>query len=44
MLDDRNLIAHTYNESTAARIYADVRSYGPEFRSVLTFLAKRFGG
>jgi nucleotidyltransferase substrate binding protein (TIGR01987 family) len=44
MLDDRNLVAHTYNEATAARIYGDVKSYGPEFRSALAYLTKRFGG
>jgi hypothetical protein len=44
MLDDRNLVAHTYNEATAARIYADVKAYGPEFRSVLAYLTARFGG
>ena len=43
MLDDRNLGAHTYNEATAARIYADVKSYGPEFRTALAYLTKRFG-
>jgi hypothetical protein len=42
MLDDRNLVAHAYNEATAARIYADVKSYAPEFRSALAYLAKRF--
>jgi nucleotidyltransferase substrate binding protein (TIGR01987 family) len=44
MLDDRNLVAHTYNEATAARIYGDVKFYGPEFRSALAYLTKRFGG
>jgi nucleotidyltransferase substrate binding protein (TIGR01987 family) len=44
MLDDRNLVAHTYNEAIAMRICADVRAYGPEFRTVLAFLTKRFGG
>jgi nucleotidyltransferase substrate binding protein (TIGR01987 family) len=44
MLDDRNLVAHTYNEATAMRIYTDIKSYGPEFRSVLAYLTKRFGG
>jgi nucleotidyltransferase substrate binding protein (TIGR01987 family) len=44
MLDDRNLVAHTYNEATAARIYADIKSYAPEFRSALAYLTQRFGG
>ncbi|MGH6921982.1 MAG: nucleotidyltransferase substrate binding protein, partial [Geminicoccaceae bacterium] len=44
MLDDRNLVAHTYHEATAARVYTDVKSYGPEFRSALAYLTERFGG
>jgi nucleotidyltransferase substrate binding protein (TIGR01987 family) len=44
MLDDRNLVAHTYNEATAVRIYTDVKSYAPEFRSALAYLTERFGG
>jgi nucleotidyltransferase substrate binding protein (TIGR01987 family) len=44
MLDDRNQVAHTYNEATAARIYADIKSYGPELRAVLAYLTERFGG
>lgn len=43
MVEDRNLVAHTYNEATAARIYADVRAYRPEFRGVLAYLTDRFG-
>ena len=44
MLGDRNLIAHTYNEATAIRVYEDVKSYLPEFRQLHSYLSERFGG
>ncbi|MGH6945247.1 MAG: HI0074 family nucleotidyltransferase substrate-binding subunit [Geminicoccaceae bacterium] len=44
MLEDRNLVAHTYNEATALRIHEDVKSYAPSLRQTLTYLTKKFGG
>jgi len=44
MLEDRNLVAHTYNESTAIRIYQDVKSYIPVLRQAHSHLQQRFGG
>lgn len=42
MLEDRNLVAHTYNESTAIRIYQDVKSYMPVLRQARDYLQERF--
>lgn len=43
MLEDRNLVADTYNESTAIRIYQDVKSYMPVLRQAHRYLQQRFG-
>lgn len=43
MLEDRNLVAHTYNERTAIRIYEDVKSCMPVLRQAHGYLQQRFG-
>jgi nucleotidyltransferase substrate binding protein (TIGR01987 family) len=43
MLGDRNLIAHTYNEATAIRVYEDIKRYLPEFHQLYQYLSDRFG-
>jgi nucleotidyltransferase substrate binding protein (TIGR01987 family) len=43
MLGDRNLVARTYNEATAIRVYEDIKSYLPEFRQLYSYLSERFG-
>jgi nucleotidyltransferase substrate binding protein (TIGR01987 family) len=42
MLDDRNLVAHTYNEATAIRIHEDIKTYLTEFRQAYACLVRRF--
>jgi nucleotidyltransferase substrate binding protein (TIGR01987 family) len=44
MLNDRNLIAHTYNEPTAERIFANVNFYVPALRRLLECLRLRAAG
>ncbi len=44
MLRDRNETSHTYNEATARRIYANVRSNFPELERTYRLLRARFPG
>jgi nucleotidyltransferase substrate binding protein (TIGR01987 family) len=42
MLKDRNETSHIYNESTAKRIYNNIKNYFPEMKRTYEFLLKRF--
>ena len=42
MLRDRNETSHTYNEKTARRVYASIRSSFPEMERTYTRLRTRF--
>lgn len=44
MLRDRSETSHTYNEATARRIYANVRSNFPELERTYRLLRARFPG
>jgi nucleotidyltransferase substrate binding protein (TIGR01987 family) len=44
MLRDRNETSHTYNESTAKRIYANIRNAFPEMERTCRELRGRFPG
>lgn len=35
VIDDRNLISHTYSEATAKKIYTDIKSYIPLFEELI---------
>lgn len=42
MLEDRNLTSHVYDETMAARIYADIKKYYPEMLHVFQQVNTRF--
>lgn len=42
MIDDRNLVAHTYKEDRAVEVYERIKGYAPVFRKAHTFLQERF--
>lgn len=43
MLEDRNLVVHTYNEGLALEVYGRIRDeYAPEFRRVHDYLDQQF--
>lgn len=42
MADDRNLVAHTYDEEKAKEIYERIRGYWPELRRTYAFLQNKF--
>ena len=43
MLEDRNLVVHTYNEGLALEIYGRIRDdFAPESRRIHRFLDRQF--
>ena len=43
MLEDRNLVVHTYNEDLALEVYGRIRDeFAPEFRRVHEYLDQQF--
>jgi len=42
MIEDRNVVAHTYDEEKAKEIYERIRGYSPELRRTYTFLQSKF--
>ena len=42
VIQNRNLVAHTYSEKIAMAVYEDIRRFAPEIRRAHTFLKQKF--
>ena len=42
MVDDRNNVAHTYNEDLAKKIYNNIKTYAPEMRQTHNLLVESY--
>ena len=42
MIQDRNLVTHTYNRQTAVGVHERIKGYAPVFQNAHTFLKEKF--